>query len=202
MSSCLALLLGNLLEDRVAGEGRVGGAEARVGGGVNALLLEVVEELGRWVVGVELNLVDSGDSLAGWVVQEDLEVLDGEVGDTDVLDAARSRELLELSPCVDEVPVGVVLLEVVGVGGGWPVHKVQVNVVNTEVLERRGDALFDTLVPWVVKLGCDPNLLTGDTRVLDSLTDLGLVAVCESGIDVAVTSEESSLDGLTDLVGL
>ena len=42
----LALLLGELLELLVLVEGRVGGTKAGVGGGVNALLLEVVEKLG------------------------------------------------------------------------------------------------------------------------------------------------------------
>jgi hypothetical protein len=41
----LALLLSQLLELIILVEWRVGGAEARVGGGVNALLLEVVEKL-------------------------------------------------------------------------------------------------------------------------------------------------------------
>lgn len=65
---------------------------------MNALLLAVVDELRGGVVGVKLDLVDGGDGLARLVLEEDLEVLDGEVGDTDVLDAARGRQLLELSP--------------------------------------------------------------------------------------------------------
>ena len=64
---------------------------------MDALLLAVVDELGGGVVGVELDLVDGGDGLARLVLEEDLQVLDGEVGDTDVLDAARGRQLLELS---------------------------------------------------------------------------------------------------------
>lgn len=94
----LALALGDLLKDLVVGERRVGGAEAGVGGGVDALLLAVVEELGRGVVGVELDLVDGGDGLAGLILEEDFEVLDSEVGYTNVLDAAGSGKLLELSP--------------------------------------------------------------------------------------------------------
>lgn len=57
-------------------------------------------------------------------------------------------------------------------------------------------------MPWVVKLGSDPDLLTWDTRVLDTLSDLVLVAVRKSGIDVPVAGEESSLDSLADLVWL
>ena len=79
-------------------ERRVGGAEAGVGSAVDALLLTVLDELGGGVVGVEFDLVDRGNGLAGVVLEEDLEVLDGEVGDTDVLDAARGRQLLEFSP--------------------------------------------------------------------------------------------------------
>jgi hypothetical protein len=95
-----------------------------------------------------------------------------------------------------------VLLEILGVGGRRPVHKVKINVVGLEVLERRGNALFNALVPWVVELGGDPDFLTRHTRVLDTETNLGLVAVGESSVNVTVASEESSLDGFADLVGL
>jgi hypothetical protein len=81
-------------------------------------------------------------------------------------------------------------------------HQVQVNVVDAERLQRAGDALFDALVPWVVKLGGDPKLLTGNARVLDTLTDLLLVAVGKSGIDVAVSGLDCSLDGFTNLTRL
>ncbi|KAG9680308.1 Aldo/keto reductase, partial [Aureobasidium melanogenum] len=131
------------------------------------------------------------DELGGGVVGEDLEVLDGKVGDTDVLDAARGRQLLKLSPkmnClpgVNEVPVGV-----------------QIDVVGLEVLERRGNALLDALVPGVVKLGGNPDVLAGNAGVLDTKTDLVLVAVGKSSVNVTVAGEESSLDGLANLVGL
>jgi hypothetical protein len=82
------------------------------------------------------------------------------------------------------------------------VHQVQIDVVGLEILERRGNALLDALVPGVVKLGGDPDLFTGDARVLDTETDLVLVAVGKSSVNVAVASEESSLDGLANLVGL
>jgi hypothetical protein len=70
----------------------------------------------RRVVGVQLNLVDGRGDLEARVGEELLKVLDGEVGDTNVLDAARLRKLLELSPGVEEVPVRQVLLEVFRVG--------------------------------------------------------------------------------------
>jgi hypothetical protein len=98
LSSGLALALGDLLQCLVVSKRRVGGAEAGVGSAVDTLLLAVVDELGGGVVGVKLDLVDGRDGLAGLVLEEDLEVLDGEVGDTNVLDAARGRQLLELFP--------------------------------------------------------------------------------------------------------
>lgn len=94
------------------------------------------------------------------------------------------------------------LLEVAGIGRAGPVHQVKVDVVGLKVLERRGNALFDALVPGVVELGGDPDLLTGNTRVLDTETDLVLVTVGKSSVNVTVASEESSLDGLAHLVGL
>lgn len=103
LSGGLALVLSDLCEGLVVGKRRVGGAEAGVGSGVDALLLAVVEELRRWVVGMELDLVDGWDGLAGLVLEEDLEVLDGEVGDTNVLDTAGSRELLHLAPKKEHV---------------------------------------------------------------------------------------------------
>lgn len=54
----LALLLGELEQCRVLVERRVGAAEARVACAVDALLLAVGHELGRRVIGVELDLVD------------------------------------------------------------------------------------------------------------------------------------------------
>jgi hypothetical protein len=202
LSSRLGLGLGNLLQHVVVGEGRVCGPEARVGSAVNALVRAVLDELGRGVVGVELDLVDGGNSLARVVLEKHLEVLDGKVGHTNVLDAARGGEFLQLSPRINKAPIGKVLLEIIGVGGRRPVHKIQVNIVCLQVLERRGYALFNTLVPGIVQLGGDPNVLARHTRVLDAETDLSLVAVGQSSVNVAVASEESGLDGFANLIGL
>jgi hypothetical protein len=70
----------------------------------------------RWVVGVQLDLVDSGRGLEARIGEKLFEVLYCEVGNTNVLHATRRRELLKLSPCVEEIPVWQVLLEIVGVG--------------------------------------------------------------------------------------
>ena len=98
MLNRLALLLGQLQESGVLVERRVGGSQARVSGAVDALGGAVGDQLGRGVVGVQLDLVNGGNSLAARVVQELLEVLDAEVGDTNVLNLAGGRELLEFLP--------------------------------------------------------------------------------------------------------
>ena len=75
----------------------------------------------RGVVGVELDLVDGRCGLEARIGKQLLEVLDGEVGNTNVLDATGLGKLLKLSPGVKEVPVGVVLAQVIRVGGRGPV---------------------------------------------------------------------------------
>lgn len=107
---------------------------------MDSLLLAVVDELGRGVAGVlrrlvstylrlnhcdvvthEFDLINSRGSLEPRVGEKLLEILDGEVGNTNVLDAAAGWQLLHLGPGVKEIPIGVVLLEVIGVGAGRPV---------------------------------------------------------------------------------
>jgi hypothetical protein len=65
---------------------------------------------------VELDLVNSRRSLEAGVGKQLLKVLDREVGNTNVLHASRLGEFLKLSPCVKEIPVWQVLLEIFWVG--------------------------------------------------------------------------------------
>lgn len=145
------------------------------------------------------------------------------VANTDVLHLAGLDQLLHLAPRVNEVPIRVDLLQV-WVGAAWPVNKVQVDVIGTQVLERGVNALSDALVPWVVELGGEPDLAAGDAGGLDSDTDFGLVLVGEGCVDVAwgvlgmggigglrgnmegerrtVTAAESALNGLLNFSGL
>lgn len=81
-------------------------------------------------------------------------------------------------------------------------HEVQVNVVKVKALQRAVDALLDALVPWVVQLGGDPYLLTRDTGVLDTLTDLLLITIGKSSINVAVARLKGDLDSLANLTRL
>ena len=59
-------------------------------------------------------------------------------------------------------------------------HKVQVDVIRLQVLQRGCDTLIDALVPGVVKLGGEPDLLTRDSGIDDSLADLCFITVRES----------------------
>jgi hypothetical protein len=58
------------------------------------------------------------------------------------------------------------------------VEEVEVKVTNTEVLERVGNSEGDVLgaVVELEELGGDPELLTGDTGLGNTLSDFGLVA--------------------------
>jgi hypothetical protein len=98
------------------------------------------------------------------------------------------------------------------------VHEVQVNIVEHEIFQRRVNALLDTLVPWIVELGGDPDLASWNTGVLDSETNFMLIAICErpgvcvrlilflsrlySRVNVAITRLQRNFDSFSDLVGL
>lgn len=137
----------------------------------------VRHQLGRGVVGVQLDLVDSGDDLSRGIIEQDLEVLNAEVGNTDVADLPRRRQLLHLLPGLDEVPVRKVLGLVVGVGRAGPVHQVQVDVVDAQIFEGGVDAVLDEVVPGVVQFGGDPDLVARHAGIFDAGADLGFVAV-------------------------
>ena len=126
---------------------------------------------------------------------------DAKVGDTNVLHLARLGQLLHLLPRVDVVPALMVLLQVLGRGAARPVDQVQVDVVEPEALETRVDALLHALVPRVVELGGDPDFSAGYAGVADAGANLGLVAVGEGGVDVAVAGLEGREDGVVDLIG-
>lgn len=66
---------------------------------------------------------------------------------------------------------------IVALGTHVPVEEVEVKVLELEVLQSVLDGELDVLgvVVKLEELGGDPELLTGDTRVLDTLANLGLV---------------------------
>lgn len=95
----------------------------------------------------------------------------------------------------------MVLLQVLGRGAARPVDQVQVHVVQPQALEAGVDALRHALVPRVVELGGDPDVGARNPGVADGGADLGLVAVGEGRVDVAVAVLEGGEDGVVDLVG-
>lgn len=62
-------------------------------------------------------------------------------------------------------------------------HQVEVDIVYTQGLERGVDSLLDAVMPGVVELGGDPDLLARNTRVPNTLAYLRLVAVRKSTVD-------------------
>lgn len=135
------------------------------------------------------------------VVEQLFEVRLCEVGNTDVLHLASVEQLLHLPPGIDKRPITVNLLLVVPIHRGRPVHQVQIQVVGAEVLQALLEALLNVLVAVVVELGGQPDLFTGNARLFDACTDILLVAIGGSGIDVTVALLEGGLDSRSDLVG-
>ncbi len=95
-------------------------------------------------------------------------------------------------------------------------HEVEVDIVGLEVFQRRSNALRNTLVPRVVQLGGEPDLAARHTRIDDTLSDLGFVAISKRTdqsersipasevcirVDMSVTILESHLDCLAHLIG-
>lgn len=65
-------------------------------------------------------------------------------------------------------------------------HQVQIDIVHAQILERRLNALLYLVVPGVVQLGGEPDLVAGHTGIADACANLGLVAVGQSRVNVAV----------------
>lgn len=81
-------------------------------------------------------------------------------------------------------------------------HKIQIQVIRLQRLQGRSQPLSDVLVPWVIKLGGEPDVLARDARGLDAVADLLLVAVGVGSVDVAVAGAQGGFNGDGDLVGL
>jgi hypothetical protein len=78
-----------------------------------------------------------------------------------------------------------------------PVHKVKVEILYAEFVERVLDGLTNVVVVELEQFGSDPNLLAGNTGEFDTLSDLVLVLVTPGTVDVTVTRFESVTDGIT-----
>ena len=91
----------------------------------------------------------------------------------------------------------------VRVHGQRPVHQVEIQVCEPELLETGVDGLLDAGVEGAPQLGGDEEVLAlddaGINALLDSLADLVLVAVALRRVDVAVADLDGVGDGLSDL---
>ena len=117
-----------------------------------------------------------------------------EVGDPDRAGLAVGLDLLHRAPGLGvEVEVGA-----------RPVDEVEVDVVETELLEAQVDRVERALSALVAvpQLGGDEQLVAVDAGALDRLADAQLVAVRGRGVDVAVADLEGVADDPIGLVGV
>ena len=190
---------------------------------MDVLLRAVLDELWLEKTRVAFDLV-SGGSHTG-AIDEGLEVLLCVVRDTN----GASLGLVELGhcpPCVDDgdvvehldVTVGVVGLVLQGeeilvdigafVKGNGEVDEVEVEVVKAQLGQAIVESVCDVLGAMlrVPKLGDDEKILALDTKLgeglLESASDLLLVAVDLCQVNVLVASLEGLVDSSLDLAGL
>lgn len=82
-------------------------------------------------------------------------------------------------------------------------HQVQINIVQTQVLQGSLETLFDASVVRAPQLGSDEQILAlDDTRInglLDTLADLVLIAIAQSTVNVAVAHLNSVAHGTSNL---
>lgn len=213
-ASADALALSDLLDALVLEERAAGAAKGAVGHDVDALVLAELDDivLGQgWVV---LDLVDSGHDLG--LGEELLEIDLGVIGHANSLSLARLDERLHLLPGGDVVVVpghvalavgqlGEAVVVAVRVHADGPVDEEQVDVLESEALERLVEPELDASAVCVPQLGDDENILALDVAgvdgVLDALADLVLVTVAVGSVDQPVPDLERVSDGVGDLTG-
>lgn len=76
---CQALGVGDLLESLIFRQWAICRSETRVCGRVDAFRLAIIQKLWRRAVGMKLDLIYGWSSLATWIVQEFLQVLDAKI---------------------------------------------------------------------------------------------------------------------------
>lgn len=57
--------------------------------------------------------------------------------------------------------------------------QVEINVVNPQGFEGCIDAFLNAVMPGIIELGGNPNLLSRHTRISDPLADLRFIFVCK-----------------------
>lgn len=141
--------------------------EGTVGGHSNAVLLVEGNEITVLEIRVVLDLVDGGLDLGR--LEDGLEVHLQEVGHADGLDTTRRLELLELSPALLQV--------LVGLGEPGAVDEIQIDVLKAELLKGDVKRVNGGTLLLGGDLGGDIELLPGNATRLDGLAKLLLVAV-------------------------
>lgn len=131
------------------------------------MLLVEGNEIAVLEIGVILDLVDGGLDLGR--LEDGLEVHLQKVGHANGLDTTRRLELLELSPTLLQV--------LIGLGEPGTVNQIQIDVVEAELLEGDVKRLNRGTLLLGGDLGGDIKLLPGNASFLDSLTKLLLVAI-------------------------
>jgi hypothetical protein len=132
------------------------------------------------------------------------------LADTDVADLALCDHLLHLAPRRERVRgEGLVddrlaVLRHIFSEGNWPMHKIEVEVVDAEVAEGLVERALDRVgrVERVPELARQPHVAARDAGRRERGADLGLVPVRPRAVDVPVAGLERGLDGLADLVRL
>ena len=79
-------------------------------------------------------------------------------------------------------------------------HQIEVDVVSLQRLQRRRNAFLNDMVPGVVEFCRNPDLISWDTRVLDTLADLMLVTIRKGGVNVAIASVESCFHSFSNFI--
>lgn len=166
-------------------------------GDVDALLSVPCDKVLLLQVWVQLDLVSSWDDLA--LLEHSLDLLLGEVGDTNCLSLSGLNHLLHSLVSLDIVDIlsdhlsGVVLLEelVRGLECSWPVDQVEIDVVESKVLQGSIEGWLDGgwSVGVVPELSGDEELLAWDLGLGDGTADGWLGAVDAGSVNVSVLWE-------------
>ncbi len=56
------------------------------------------------------------------------------------------------------------------------------------------------MMPCIVQLGGHPDLFSGDTTVLNTLSHLSLVAIGEGSVNVTISVLQGDFDGMADFI--
>lgn len=163
-------------------------------GDVDAILSVPCDKVPLLQVWVQLDLVGSWDDLA--LLEHSLDLLLGEVGDTNRLSLSGLNQLLHSLVSLDIVDIlsdhlsVVVLLEelVRGLECSWPVHQVEIDVIESKVLQRSIEGWLDGGwgVGVVPEFSGDEELLAWDLGLGDGTADGWLGAVNAGSVNVSV----------------